>query len=343
MGFRFRKSFGGKYFKVNISKSGIGYSYGIPGFRKTKLANGRNRTTISLKGTGISYVTESKGKNSPKNYDRIENYNASKDVDNIDESLYEKSSHEEFIIALKKAKKYWQYSTFLIVMGIICLFGATFPFGVLMLILGLCLYYYFYKNLRVNVIYEIEEEQSSYGDFKEVWLEINRSKKIWEIVSEVQNINLKVNSGAGRSVTRILTRFQEVKIPYLNVDNEKILNLKLRKKKVFFLKDKILIFERGEIASVDYKDIEIKFSEQRFVEEEKLPQDAEVIDYTWKYVNKNGQPDKRYSNNRRLPICLYGKLNICDCDETFNIELQISNYEIYKQISNKVERLLKRD
>ena len=112
------------------------------------------------------------------------------------------------------------------------------------------------------------------------------------------------------------------------------------------LKRKMLVkypFFGSVVASVDYKDIEIKFSEQRFVEEEKLPKDAEVIDYTWKYVNKNGQPDKRYSNNRRLPICLYGKLNICDCDETFNIELQISNYEIYKQISNKVERLLKRD
>ena len=63
MEFRFRKSFGGKYFIVNISKSGIGYSYGVPELRRTKLVNRRTRTTVSIKGTRISYVTEAKGKN----------------------------------------------------------------------------------------------------------------------------------------------------------------------------------------------------------------------------------------------------------------------------------------
>ena len=67
MEFRFRKSFGGKYFIVNISKSGIGCSYGVPGLRRTKLVNGRTRNTASIKGNGISYVTETKGKNKINN------------------------------------------------------------------------------------------------------------------------------------------------------------------------------------------------------------------------------------------------------------------------------------
>lgn len=61
MGFRFRKSvslFGGA-FRINFSKSGIGYSYGGKGARVTKTANGRTRTTLSLPGTGISYIAES--------------------------------------------------------------------------------------------------------------------------------------------------------------------------------------------------------------------------------------------------------------------------------------------
>lgn len=61
MGFRFRKSIklpGG--FRVNASKSGIGYSWGTKGFRVTKTAKGTTRTTASIPGTGISYVQESK-------------------------------------------------------------------------------------------------------------------------------------------------------------------------------------------------------------------------------------------------------------------------------------------
>lgn len=61
MGFRFRKSIRIGGARINISKTGIGCSFGIPGFRVTKLANGRTRTTASIPGTGISYVKETCG------------------------------------------------------------------------------------------------------------------------------------------------------------------------------------------------------------------------------------------------------------------------------------------
>ncbi|MEF2837629.1 MAG: DUF4236 domain-containing protein [Oscillospiraceae bacterium] len=63
MGFRFRKSINlGGGFKVNLSKSGVGYSWGTKGVRYTKTASGKKRTTLSIPGTGISYVTESGNK-----------------------------------------------------------------------------------------------------------------------------------------------------------------------------------------------------------------------------------------------------------------------------------------
>ena len=60
MGLRFRKSIklgGGA--KMNLSKSGVGFSWGVKGFRKTKKAGGGTRTTYSMPGTGVSYVKES--------------------------------------------------------------------------------------------------------------------------------------------------------------------------------------------------------------------------------------------------------------------------------------------
>ena len=59
MGFRFRKSINlGKGFRINLSKSGIGYSVGGKGFRLTKKANGGYRETYSLHGTGLSWIKE---------------------------------------------------------------------------------------------------------------------------------------------------------------------------------------------------------------------------------------------------------------------------------------------
>lgn len=61
MGVRYRKSINlGHGFRINISKSGIGGSWGTKGFRVTKTAKGATRFTVSIPGTGLSYVKEIK-------------------------------------------------------------------------------------------------------------------------------------------------------------------------------------------------------------------------------------------------------------------------------------------
>lgn len=63
MGLRFRKSINlGGGFRVNLSKSGVGYSWGTKGLRVTKTVKGKSRVTASIPGTGVSYVTESSSK-----------------------------------------------------------------------------------------------------------------------------------------------------------------------------------------------------------------------------------------------------------------------------------------
>lgn len=66
MGLRFRKSIKIGPARVNLSKSGIGYSVGTKGFRVTKKAGGGTRTTASIPGTGISYSTSSGSKKSSR-------------------------------------------------------------------------------------------------------------------------------------------------------------------------------------------------------------------------------------------------------------------------------------
>ena len=64
MGLRFRKSIKMGPVRVNLSKSGVGYSVGGKGFRVTKKAGGGTRTTASIPGTGISYSKSTSGKKS---------------------------------------------------------------------------------------------------------------------------------------------------------------------------------------------------------------------------------------------------------------------------------------
>lgn len=64
MGSRYRKRIDLPLgFRVNLSKSGVGYSWGTKTYRITKTANGSTRETYTLPGTGLSYVAETKTQN----------------------------------------------------------------------------------------------------------------------------------------------------------------------------------------------------------------------------------------------------------------------------------------
>ena len=66
MGWRIRKSIGiGKLFRINLSKSGIGFSAGVPGCRVSVGPDKKVRRTIGIPGTGI-YSTEVIGKRAQK-------------------------------------------------------------------------------------------------------------------------------------------------------------------------------------------------------------------------------------------------------------------------------------
>jgi hypothetical protein len=56
MGWQFRKSVNLGPFRVNLSKSGIGYSVGGAGFRTGVSAGGRKYSSIGIPGTGLRYV-----------------------------------------------------------------------------------------------------------------------------------------------------------------------------------------------------------------------------------------------------------------------------------------------
>lgn len=66
MGLRYRKSVNLGPLRLNFSKSGIGYSYGVKGYRVTHTADGKVRTTVSVPGTGISHVSEKPAAARPK-------------------------------------------------------------------------------------------------------------------------------------------------------------------------------------------------------------------------------------------------------------------------------------
>ena len=80
---------------------------------------------------------------------------------------------------------------------------------------------------------------------------------------------------------------------------------------IFFFPEGALIYREDRYVPLPYKSLKVAFSSARLFEEENLPDDATVVDHTWRFSRADGSPDPRYKNdNVEIPIVLYGVLEI---------------------------------
>src|SRR5215213_10122205 len=80
---------------------------------------------------------------------------------------------------------------------------------------------------------------------------------------------------------------------------------------IFFFPEGALIYVDDRYDPLPYNSLKVEFSSGRFFEEEDLPEDATVVERTWRFSRADGSPDPRYKkDNVEIPVVLYGLLEI---------------------------------
>lgn len=312
MGFRFRKSINCGAFRINLSKSGIGYSYGCKGFRKTRKASGGSRTTFSMPGTGISYVHDSKKKYTRnKTNVAFNNFELANDCDNIDSTVV-KSSKNEFVERLNRANK---KRKFLKLIRIGCLLLSIISFfnivnsniwGYIML-LGLILFFIIPKSTYMELDFDFTEDcKKYYTDLLYSIHELKKIEKLSEITSTETYQDLRNHGGAGMSVFQ-----KEIKLSNQNtfISDFDIPVMFIQKKEIIFLPNTVAVFQKGEWVAVDWKDVNLDYADTTFIDSI-APNDTEILGYTYLHKNNDGSPDRRYSVNPQLVQCAYAEIQI---------------------------------
>ena len=328
MGYRFRKSINlGGGFKINLSKSGIGYSWGIPGLRYTKLANGRERHTYSIPGTGISYVEDvSSGKRHQNN---TQNTQASvniieEKVSNTD--LEENPDYDDFIKSINEfCSKDMGIKITIILLSIVLWFVFVKSIVIIMGLITLGIYL-IYRNSKmlISVEYDFDaENEKFYETMNKFFNTLASSNKLWLIESRYENFDAKRNAGVDSCVDRIPILISE-ELPYYLKTNIKCFCLSVKDKDFYFLPNKVLVYNKNKTIGLDFQELSFDFSQTTFVEQSGAPSDSEVVGYTYRYVNKNGGPDRRFKNNPQYPECLYGTINIKN-DNGLNLSILLSS------------------
>ena len=339
MGFRYRKSINlGGGFRINLSKSGVGYSWGTKGYRITKTASGKTRRTYSIPGTGLSYVSET-GQNRNSQRNRSQN-NAPGYRPTTTEPAYQQPFGEQrtesaeiknfqsaefgnITSAIERTLKMNKWGTILLWCVLLV---AGNPAFILLPIIGGVLKVMARSKGAVNLEYDFDAEKEEEHDRRVgAWIILAEGAKEWQVLTETYNSNTKVHAGAGRSLNRVPCTIKKTS-PYYLKTNVDLIQIKLKKETLLILPDKVFIIRGTKVGAVNYDDLQIQVSSINFVESDSVPKDAQVIGQTWQYVNKNGTPDKRYKNNRQLPICLYGVVRLRSTSG-INVEMHISNIQ----------------
>ncbi len=347
MGFRYRKSINlGGGFRINLSKSGIGYSWGTKGYRVTKTARGTTRRTYSIPGTGLSYTKKSGGKNNRRNGSSRQqrnitptrqqenelkqktfnpSYETTREIESGNVFQCQTAEAANVVASIHKtiALNFW--STILIWCVILIAYKPAF---IVLPIAGIIIKIMAHTVAAVDIEYsfdaEMEEEHTRRID---AWTILAEGDREWQITSERFNSNTKAHAGANRTVNRIPCTVKK-NCPFYIKTNVDTVEIKLKKETLIILPDKVFVVRGKKVALVDYKDFNISVSSSDFRENEKVPADARVIGTTWQYVNANGTPDRRYKNNRQIPICLYGTVRLYSAGGAgINVELMTSNIQ----------------
>lgn len=152
---------------------------------------------------------------------------------------------------------------------------------------------------------------------------LNNSKLLNQVVSKNKNSNLKYKAGSKLIYNRYIAKINN-NLPNHLKSNIKIWNLKIKDCCLYFFPDFILLFYSQKYYAIKYNTLDVKYFETPYVDCNHTPGDAKFINFTWKYLNKNGKPDKRFKKNKKVPKYLYSEISIKILN-FLTIELQASN------------------
>jgi tellurite resistance protein len=214
--------------------------------------------------------------------------------------------------------------------GILGLAVLSVPVATMTVVLiGLVPGYFIYKWNRerrtARLIYDVDDEVlvQRFAMCNVVGEALAQTRCLWHIYSSVATRDSKRNAGANALIRRTRTRCTPGSLSGIELNIEPWC-VTVGPQQLLFLPDRLLIHEGAQFAAIPYERLVSESASLRFIEEEGIPGDSRQVDTTWRFVNKSGGPDRRFNNNRQIPVLEYGRLTLSS-ESGMTVLLQCSN------------------
>jgi hypothetical protein len=203
----------------------------------------------------------------------------------------------------------------LVLATLLYLFEVLSPFAILAVIGGgvllvLLLYGTQKAKMTISLSYKgsLDEETSArFSEVRKALEGLGLSGRIWRLADSAR---LPKADEVAPSPERKPARVGLLPKPGIKSDVP-IWGIEAGDESIFFFPEGALIYMDDRYDPLPYNSLKVAFSSGRFFEEEDLPDDATVVERTWRFSREDGSPDPRYKkDNVEIPIVLYGLLEI---------------------------------
>lgn len=180
----------------------------------------------------------------------------------------------------------------------------------------------------------------AFSDFAKCFKEVMTSQFIWDVTSASDVDRVKTRSAAAISVSRRLTTFGTDSVPGISSPRKPAHLKNLNGADIFIYPGFFIMYNSPtNLGIIDLAELSVSFSLTQFVEQEVVPADSRKVGEVWERANKDGSRDKRYSDNRLLPLMEYGELTFRSSSGVFE-KFLISNASAASRFADSLLNLI---
>ena len=333
MGFGFRKSFGSGPFRFTVSPSGVSSSFGVRGAR---ISSGPRGTFVTVSSHGIYYrhrIDQARARHiSAQSAQHVQQETILDSVFQVPVAELADSNQSELVTKLNENVSATNPAIFVFLLSCVAvLLIPSFPVAGIICILvgfigGTVLYQRFKAAHTHEIHYSLDSQASEgFAAVQSAVTSLSSCNRVWALNTRSATSDQKRNAGAGTLITR-----KPASIGTLPTAGFKpslaISSIGANGTIFHFLPDQILLFSGKRYAAVPYDQLRIEVVSTRFIETDGVPRDSTQVGTTWRFVNKNGGPDRRFNNNAQIPILQYGEV-VLHTDAGLQVILQTSSLD----------------
>ena len=355
MAFYLRKSVSFGPLRFNLSKSGIGVSAGIKGLRfgagprGNYVHMGRGglyyRSTFSSK-SGASAPGPAPGV--PRTPEAAFGEVTMSEIESADASQMTDSSSESLLAEFDAKRKKVRVTPLVIwvAIGATCAAVALAQYrnpAVVIAVVAAVLFPVAVVRDRLTktvvLLYDMTPEfEERYRRLHDAINGLASANAIWHVTHKGRTPDAKYFAGANELIRRSSIRPRFSPPPFVKT-NLPTPSIPVGKQTLYFFPDRLLVFDSNKVGAVAYDALELDVGEVSFIEDGSVPRDAVIVEHTWKYVNKKGGPDRRFRDNRQLPVARYQTLHLRS-RTGLNELLHISRLNLVQPVSQTVRDLV---